>query len=104
MAWSWSHTNEAYANAYNNLHNQPREWLNVCIAEWNAEKQLHAGKLARYPKSLAWAESLPADDIAADFIWEKMEVQATCDNGGFNAWACPFGCHTVTFDCEEVES
>ena len=33
-------------------------------------------------------------------IWEWMsneEIGYMCDNGGFNAWACPEGCHTVSF-------
>jgi hypothetical protein len=40
-------------------------------------------------------------DLLVDAIWEDMEEWRTCDNGGFNAWACPSGCHTVSFDSEE---
>jgi hypothetical protein len=32
-----------------------------------------------------------------DMIWAFAEQQRTCDNGGFNAWMCPYGCHTVPF-------
>lgn len=108
MAWEWSHTNEAYAAAYENLHCQPREWLNVCLAEWQATK--HGTELSgnpqfrtnRYDKCLAWVKTLPANDIVADAVWDYMEELRTCDNGGFNAWACPYGCHTVSFDSEEA--
>lgn len=38
-------------------------------------------------------------DAIVDDIWERASNLATCDNGGFNAWMCPFGCdcHTVSF-------
>lgn len=115
MAWSWSHTNEAYAAAYNNVHKQDREWLEVCYAEWHAtemhdEESAMAGTLDinsfnedKYNEALAACKNLP-NDILADYIWERMSEEATCDNGGFNAWACPSGCHTVPFDLEEVET
>ncbi len=35
----------------------------------------------------------------ADAIWQyASEDLRTCDNGGYNAWMCPWGCHTVSFD------
>ena len=36
-------------------------------------------------------------NIIAD-IWQFMKELRTCDNGGFNAYCCPYGCHTVSFD------
>ena len=38
MAWSWSHSNEAYANAEENVQNKDREWLETVFAEWHACK------------------------------------------------------------------
>ena len=103
MAWSWSHTSEAYAAAYDNLHEQEREWLCVTFAEWRACETDDDGNLdansfneADYDDALALCVDLPSDVIADD-IWERMSEQATCDNGGWNAWACPSGCHTVPF-------
>ncbi|MGA2164490.1 MAG: hypothetical protein ABSH36_08465 [Solirubrobacteraceae bacterium] len=106
MAWSWSHSPEAYSDAYDNLHDQPHAWLAECLAEWQASKPGQYGqrhlRLARWEKNLAWCTQQSAD-VLADMIWEKMSEQQTCDNGGFNAWACPFGCHKVSFSCSEVE-
>lgn len=36
MAWSWSHTVGAYANAQAQVESQEREWLEVVYAEWQA--------------------------------------------------------------------
>ena len=103
MSWEWSHTVEAYETAYNNLHALPRVELNVIYAEILATRQKtrYTGdpefRQNRYPKCLAFAESLLADDIIADAIWEFAEELRTCDNGGYNAHVCPYGCHTVSF-------
>src|SRR5262245_38923462 len=103
MAWSWSHTSEGTANAYDNLHGMPHEWLAVCRAEWTASRagdygQYHL-RLNRWEKNLAFAKTLP-DDTLADDIWTRASEFQTCDNGGFNAWCCPYGCHTVPFSCD----
>lgn len=105
MAWEWSHTPEAYFAAYENVQNETREFLEVAFAEWHGNGgQYGSGNLSRFDisahdKALERAKSLPAD-ILADFIWQHAETQKTCDNGGFNAWVCPYGCHTVSFSCE----
>lgn len=103
MAWSWSHTAEAYANAQKNLESQVRAWLEVVFAEWHAAEDLDSVSPefneSKYNVALADAKELPCDALA-DFIWQQMSEQATCDNGGFDAWCCPYGCgcHTVSFD------
>lgn len=114
MTWSWSHTNEAYDNAYKNVQNKDREWLEVCYAEWHAaepydDDSAMAGELdpnsfneEKYNEALAEAKDM-SDDVLADYIWQRMSEVAVCDNGGFNAWACLSGCHTVPFDLEEAE-
>lgn len=110
MAWEWSHTQEAYDNAHKQLYAQSREWLEIVFAEWHAkgkgtddcgEPLFSQGK---YNRALKHAKTLP-DDTLAEEIWERMEALATCDNGGWNAWACPYGCgcHTVPFDPPENE-
>jgi hypothetical protein len=103
MAWSWSHTTEAYDNAQENLSLLPREDLEVIYAEWRAA-QSKSGRVddsnyfneKKYLRALKFAKTLP-DDVLADFIWERASEHATCDNGGFNAWVCPSGCHSVPF-------
>lgn len=109
MAWSWSHTNEAYAAAEQNVRNQDREWLEIVYGEWHAAELDDDGELdinsfneEQYNEALAEAKEL-ADDVLADYIWERMSDAATCDNGGFNAWACPSGCHTVSFSFPKEE-
>ena len=113
MAWEWSHTNEAYSAACENVQNKDREWLEVCYAEWHAveeydEDSSRAGQIdpnsfneEKYNEALAESKDM-SNDVLADYIWERMSDLATCDNGGFNAWACPSGCHTVPFDLVEV--
>ena len=105
MAWEWSHTNEAYANAEQNLQSLDPAELRVIWAEWKASTQLN-GVEADFDTDayeLALNDSQPLGPVRlANDIWERATEQATCDNGGFNAWMCPFGCgcHTVAFDTE----
>jgi hypothetical protein len=58
----------------------------------------------KYEAALEQAKTLP-DETLADFIWEKTEQLAECENGGHDAFCCPFhcGCHTVSFSREEDE-
>ena len=96
MAWSWSHTNEAYAAAYNNVHKQDREWLEVCYAEWHAtemhdEESAMAGTLDinsfnedKYNEALAACKNLP-NDILADYIWESFII-FNCHFGSLPFW------------------
>lgn len=113
MAWSWSHTHEAYDNARTNLENLSKEKLEVIFAEWRAA-QGKGGIVdnvnpqfsqKKYDRALAYAKTLYHDTLV-EFIWEKMSEWATCENGGFDAHSCPFGCgcHTVSFDPPEDES
>lgn len=105
MAWSWSHTPEAYANAQANLEDLPLETLRVIEAEWRGRLNLTNSwgdpelSLAKYAKAV---KAIEREDMPADYlcgaIWERASEQAICDNGGYNAWMCPFGCHTVPFD------
>lgn len=104
MAWSWSHTQEAYANAEANLYALPPETLREIAAEWCASSSSdddadHEGfSPARYAHAYRTNGGIPADELA-ERIWDQASEQATCDNGGFQAWTCPYGCgpHTVSF-------
>ena len=105
MAWSWSHTAEAYDNAWQNIAELPKETLDVIYAEWKARtfdgepdcEECERFNERRYDRALRHASALSAV-VLAEVIWDNAEEQATCDNGGFNAWVCPYGCHTVSFD------
>lgn len=108
MAWEWSHTNEAYANAYDHVQRLPRKTLLVVLREWSYHDREIKGTLRGpviSPKTgRALGFRLPAgirrlcQDTLADLVWERAENHRTCDNGGWNAWICPDGCHTVPFD------
>ena len=98
MAWEWSHSEEAYQNAYDNLKAKSQAWLQVCLAEImsNDDNGFNDDKFNHYLKQFE------SDNFMSDFlsqaIWTFMTENRTCDNGGFNAWCCPYGCHTVSFD------
>ena len=122
MAWSWSHTNEAYAAVEANIRAQSREWLEEVWAEWVAARghtdnpkarpwnetfwsEIHFFAqldLRRYHLAIVRAKRKSSKELA-DFIWEKTQKLATCTNGGWEAWCCPFGrqCHMVPFDTQE---
>lgn len=100
MAWEWSHTAEAYADAQANLEALPRVDLEIIFAEWIANDPSGDETFNQdaYASAHQEAKSLPASHLA-DEIWRLASNQATCDNGGFNAWLCPYGCgcHQVPF-------
>ena len=105
MAWSWSHTAEGMENVRQNIMAQDREWLEVVYAEWHARVSVEDTpdefNEHDYQRALQHAKTLP-DDVLADYVWERASEHATCENGGFEAHCCPFGCacHMVSFDLE----
>lgn len=105
MAWEWSHTVEAMQNAAANVKAKDREWLRTVYAEWKAKQPSaydadHDGfSMVAFKSAVLQSERL-YDGSMADYICDKMEQQALCDNGGHSAWACPYGCHKVSFDLE----
>jgi hypothetical protein len=110
MAWSWSHTQQAYSDARENLFKLDRETLEIIFAEWRAAQEKHgmidpvspAFNERKYERALKHAKTLDPDTLV-DFIWEKASEFATCDNGGLEAWMCPQGCgpHCVSFSPPE---
>ena len=115
MSWEWSHTEEAYSDAFKNLCDLDRETLCVIMAEWDTEI-FNGGEYLDgfYDKRLQqlMEDKFESCETLARQIWiqcaESQEINGqwfgrTCDNGGFNAWMCPHGCHTVPFSKEEQE-
>lgn len=106
MAWTWSHTQQAYSDARENLSDLDRETLDIIFAEWRAAQgkrglvdPVSPGLSERkYDRALKQAKTL-AHDTLVEFIWEHASEFATCDNGGSEAWMCPHGCgpHCVSF-------
>lgn len=120
MAWSWSHTEEAYVYAREQMEKLDRETRNVIAAEWLAAVPhpqygigFHANlDLRKYAKSLVRVAEW-SDEKINKFIWDGVEGRddlgmnklRTCENGGWEAWCCPFGCgcHMVPFSSDEEE-
>ena len=109
MAWGWSHTQEAYRDAEHNLSNLSNERIAVIWAEWNAADPGEYGgfefNTRKYRREIRRAHSWIRRERRSEMlesIWEHAKDNATCDNGGWNAWLCPFGCgcHCVPFDCD----
>ena len=108
MAWSWSHTTEAYHNAEQNIANLSDEKVAEIWAEWNACEDAEQPELDndRYERMHAAAMERIREgrrDELEEEIWGKASELATCTNGGHEAWLCPFGCgcHMVSFDKED---
>lgn len=102
MTWEWSHTPEAYGAARENLRQLDHETLAVIFAEWKASTPCKYGerefRQERYPLALLGARKL-ASETLANAIWDWMNEQRRCTNGGWEAHCCPFGCgcHMVSF-------
>lgn len=114
MAWSWSHTNEGVANVQTNVERLDKETLEVIYAEWKAGEKGHfhprsykAGDdldFQRYDRALGKAKLMTREALV-ESVWPLVERLATCTNGGWEAWCCPYGCpvHMVSFDAPEEE-
>ena len=108
MAWSWSHTAEAIDNLEGNLWCLPDDTIRVIFAEWAAasntdENSTHAEfDEELYALALEGSRSADMHSLRVK-VWAEVEALRTCDNGGFEAWVCPFGCHTLPFDLIEKE-
>ncbi|MDA9856614.1 hypothetical protein N9D23_00715 [Rubripirellula sp.] len=118
MAWSWSHTNEAYAAVEEQLNSKADEanngdiedveWLVVVWSEfvasnWREDRVTTDLNLRKYASAMARAkrqgEELGYEKLAND-IWNWSSELATCTNGGWDAWCCPFGCHLLPFSVQ----
>lgn len=102
MPWEWSHSPRAHANARINVEDMPKTVLRIVYAEWAAFDAAggedEGFDEAAYKKALRSAKKLDRD-LLAEYVAERMERQARCEAGGFDAWMCPYGCdiHLVSF-------
>jgi len=123
MSWSWSYSQEGYQNIHDNIHRMSREDLIVCLAEfaahekrpedwddeedgdWEEYRMMHEpfddAEFEKVKKRLT--ESCLDAETFADEVSRKAAEYAVSDNGGFNAYVCPYGCHTVSLDPPEDE-
>jgi len=119
MSWSWSHTLEAYANARAQLEALDDSALAVIAAEWsastftdtvvNAGFELHLNRYdkahKRFRKQLRPSARDRNRPVILEAVWLQIEALATCTNGGWEAWACPYGCgcHLLSFDSPDTD-
>jgi len=107
MAWSWSHTTTAYENALDNVQKLSDEKLSECYGEFMAripnygiEDDLDEDKYSIYYDEAIDKINFNQRFLIEDRVIDFMNDLALCDDGGYRAWCCPFGCHTVSFDKE----
>lgn len=106
MSWNWSHTVEAKNNVIKNIQLLDDEVLIEVYAEWSCawyddqtgEYDLIEAKMWTARNTARSFIDAEARDIVEEAVIDKVFNLAICDNGGFRAWICPFGCHTVSFD------
>ena len=112
--WEWSFTQEGMENIRENVHRMDKERLIVAYAEilhfrhvnkkndsakldvstWY--KTVYAKKLTEARKQAKWSTEAIAEEV-----YYFAEEQADCTNGGFSAYVCPYGCHTVSLEIEQ---
>ena len=127
MAWEWSHAPEAYRDAEANLRALPANELGVIWAEWQCAESREYGEHEfngrKYGKAIRRFHSRLRRDVERDLqvygfdgnlkpafleecqaeVWERMSEFSTCTNGGWEAYACPWGCgpHLISFSRAE---
>lgn len=101
MAWEWSHSDEAYRNAEANVHKLPKYKLIEILREWAYADREEAGKKPSF--RLTFNARAMSQEELADKVWRRADELALCTNGGWAAYICPEGCHTVSFDNEDEE-
>lgn len=106
MTWEWSHTAEAYENAYAQLCQQDSLWLLECYAEWRAWEDGKRGKFFNRNTYEYCHEVIHSEDDRAlmiEGIWRRAEEARRCTNGGWELHMCPYGCHSVPVEPPEEE-
>ena len=106
MAWSWSHTAEAYEHARENVMLLSSEdtaviWAEISCSDWKTNAFNPDFNLRKYKKLLLKAHREIYKGYIERFhndIWDFAETWRVCDDDGYNAYVCPFGCHTVSFE------
>ncbi len=105
MAWEWSHTIEAYDNARANVDDLPKRRLLEILREWAYDDREKSGRLrtragAKRPAGFRLPKGIRklTRGYLAELVWQRAEEHRTCTNGGHEAYVCPDGCHTVSFD------
>ena len=87
MTWEWSHTDEAYAYAREELSGMTSALLIEIAKDWQDKLESRTFN----PEELS-------NDVLADWIWEQAssyEHGRNCSNGGHELYLDPAGYYTV---------
>ena len=107
MAWSISHSQEAWDNVRENLAEWTPERLVAAICDDRFEEVQERG--ASLENCEAAANALRAKiagltvDVLVNTAIERIEMHRTCSNGGFEFYVDRHGYYTVSCDREKVE-
>lgn len=101
MTWEGNPSEEAHEN----LHDCDREFLEVCFAEIKAARNRGNGhwefNSQRYHSEYLPLAKTLVNETLANAIWDFATKLKETDNGGFNAYMCPFHCHKVSMKRDE---
>lgn len=123
MSFSWSHTDEAYDNVYQNILRLTPTLLQIAWAEIKTyEILIKQENLVRYEvfedsveetgesfnefnkeiyiRLLEYAKDLDYAILVSD-IWKFTSDHRECDNGGYNAYITPYNTLMVSFSPPE---
>lgn len=105
MTWKWNHNQKALDIFRNTVDAwETSRKIEIC-SEWSAFYQQrgyddYEEDDPNYFNEVVYESSLSFwgnqnEDTLTDAIVASAEAHAVCDNGGFDLWACPYGCHRV---------
>lgn len=109
--WSWSYSNEGIDLIMKGIENEPLHDLEVAYAEFEAYRLKdrpnvkHEFNSAAYRRALKQARLIAetGEDILVSAIQSRAQEFSGSDNGGWNAYYCPYGCHTINLnDAEKI--
>jgi len=109
MTWEWSHTATGERNVEQNIRRIKDETLAIIYAEWSASSRSSNGysfNPKQYDRALGTARMFinkGMKDLIQDTVIEHVFNLRECSNGGHDAYVCPYGCHTVSFNLEGDE-
>lgn len=106
--WQWNHTAEAESYAWTQLSRLDRGLLIEIAAEWRMHEKGRPDDMwaGEWPKALNFMRRKFAGRgrlAITEYIWALALEQSTCENGGWDAHMCPYGCmpHSVPFGPED---
>lgn len=103
MPWELSHSDEAIGNACERIYAMATETLveiyGESLAAYDEDGAFDASAFdqSRYNAAIAHAATL-SGEVLADYIVDRALDHGLTTNGGHHLYACPSGCHLVSFE------